>query len=261
MSLKDIEAIFELRFVEKLATQEVTTTIDKFPAIVGHKGTVKPLILNGQISGQHCEVQFNFLKQEYVVLDGAYGRPSTNHIYSSDGGELILCDRAVLKTLKDRVYLMRTLDGKEGYLELFDPSKDRSGNTQPTLDLDPQLVELNIVVIDAKENAIKAAEKADKAKVAAIEAKALADKNSAAIGELETLLDPRVRQGIVVLQTFGEHPRVFILGSLVVLFTGLTGLSLLFLHANMDNIYKDIRERNQHTERSQGIDRTIAPGG
>ena len=254
MSLKDIEAALELRFVERLVTQEVTTTIDKFPAVVGHRGTVKPLILNGQISSQHCEIQFNFLTQEYIVQDGTYGKPSTNHIYYSDGGELVLCDRAVLKTLKDRVYLMRTLDGKEGYLELFDPNKERSGNTQPTLDLDPQFVELKVVAIDA-------AEKADKAKGAAVEAKALADKNSAAISDLETLLDPRVRQGIVVLQTFGEHPRVFILGTLVVLFTGLTGLSLLFLHANMDNIYKDIRDRNQHTERSKGIDRTIAPGG
>jgi len=252
MNLKDIEAIFELRFVEQLGTQEVTTIIDKFPAIVGHKGDVKPLILNGQISAQHCEISWNFVKQEYVVLDGAYGRPSTNHIYFSDGGELILCDRAVLRTLSDRVYLMQTMNGKVGYLELFDPNKTKAGNERSTLDLDPQLVELKVTAIDAKAKAIEGLGVAN-------ETKAIVQKNSAAIGELDASI-VLVNQTLAVLKTAGTDARLVILGTVAVGFAGLTGLSLLFLHANMDNIYKDVRDRNQHNERITEPDRPMAPG-
>ena len=248
------EAVLELRFIECIGTQRVSTTIDKFPAIVGHKGTVIPLILNGQLSSYHCEINWNWVKQEYQVQDGMNGKPSTNHIYYSDGGELVEVDRAVLKTLTDRVYLMRTMDGKEGYLELFDPNKEVGGDGRSTLSLDPQLVEFKAIAIDAKAKAIEGLD-------AAIETKAIAQKNSAAIGDLEVLLDPRVRQAIAVLQAFGTHPRVFLLGAVVVLFTGLTGLSLLFLHANMDSIYKDIKDRNQQNERTNGPDRTTSPGG
>ena len=250
-----IEPKFELRFIEQNGTQRASTAIDKFPAIVGHKGTVIPLILNGQISSYHCEINWNWVKQEYQVQDGMDGKPSTNHIYSSkDGGELVLCDRAVLKTLKDRVYLMRTMGGKEGYLELFDPAKEVGGDGRSTLSLDPQLVEVRALVLKADERAIEGLG-------VAIETKAIAQKNSAAISDLEVLLDPRVRQAIAVLQAFGEHPRVFLLGAVVVLFTGVSGLFLLFLHANMDNIYKDVRDRNQQNERMNGPDRTTSPGG
>lgn len=252
--LRAIEPKFELRFTEQIGTQRVFTAIDKFPAIVGHKGTIKPLILNGQISNYHCTIEWNWVKQEYKVQDGMDGKPSTNHIYSSDGGELVLCDIAILRVPNDRVYLISTNDGKEGYLELFDPSKEVGGDGRSTLSLDPQLVELRVIAIDAKAKAIDAQD-------AAIEIKAIAQKNSAAIGDLEVLLDPRVRQAIAVLQAFGEHPRVFLLGAVVVLFTGLTGLSLLFLHANMDNIYKDIKERNQQSERVKEPNRTTSPGG
>ena len=248
------EAVLELRFIECIGTQRVSTTIDKFPAIVGHRGTVIPIILNGQISTYHCEINWNWVKQEYQVQDGMNGKPSTNHIYYSDGGELEQCDRAVLKTLTDRVYLMRTLEGKEGYLELFDPKKEVAGDGRSTLSLDPQLVELRVIAIDAKAKAIEGLD-------AAIEIKAIAQKNSAAIGDLEVLLDPRVRQAIGVLQTFGTHPRVFLLGAVVVFFTGAAALALLFVHANMDKMYEDSRARSQHNEKMKEPDRKTSPGG
>ena len=114
-----IEPTFELRFIERIGIQEVTTTIDKFPAIVGHKGTIQPLILNGQISSYHCKIVWNWVQQEYQVQDGMNGKPSTNHIYYSDGGESVLCDGAILKTLKDRVYLLRTIDRMSPPLSFF----------------------------------------------------------------------------------------------------------------------------------------------
>ena len=249
-----IEPKFELRLIEQIGTQRVSTAIESFPAVVGHKGSIRPLILNGQISNYHCTIEWNWVRQEYQVKDGMDGKPSTNHIYYSDGGELDQRDIATLRTLSDRVYLMSTLDGKQGYLELFDPKKQVGGDDRSTLDLDPDLVEFKAIAINANEKAIEGLG-------VAIETKAIAQKNSAAIGDLEVLLDPRVRQAIAVLQTFGEHPRVFLLGAVVVLFTGLTGLSLLFLHAKMDSIYKDIKDRNQQNERTNGPDRTTSPGG
>ena len=245
------EAVFELRFIERIGTQVVSTTISQFPAVVGHRGTVIPLILNGQISNYHCEINWNWVKQEYQVQDGMDGKPSTNHIYSStDGGELVLCDRAVLKTLKDRLYLIRTVDGKEGYLELFDPNKQDGTNDRSTLSLDPQLVEVRALVVKADERAIEGLG-------VAIETKAIAQKNSAAIEEIGVLLDPKVRQAIAVLQTLGSHPRVFLVGSVVFLVTGIFALTLVFVHANMNNIYEDIRQKNQHNERIKAPDRTI----
>ena len=243
-----IEPIFEIRFIEQIGTQKVSTTIDKFPATVGHKGTVRPVILNGQISSFHCKIDWNFFRQEYQVEDGVDGKPSTNHIYSSEnGGELVLCDRAVLRTPSDRVYLMRTNDGKEGYLELFDPNKQPGGNPRSTLSLDPELIELKALASKADERAIEGLG-------VAIETKAIVQKNSEAIGELEVLLDSRVRQVLSVLQIFGSHPRVFLVGASVFLVTGIVGLTLLFVHANMNNIYNDIRSRNQHNERVKDPD-------
>ena len=245
-----IEPVFELRFVERIGTKMVSTTIDKFPATVGHKGTVRPLILNGQISNFHCEINWNFFRQEYQVKDGIDGRPSTNHIYYSDGGELERRDQAVLKALTDRVYLMRTNEGKEGYLELFDPKKQEGGDQRSTLSLDPELVELKVLVNKADERAIEGLG-------VAIETKAIAQKNSAAIEEIGVLLDPKVRQAIAVLQTLGTHPRVFIIGGVVFLVTGIFALTLIFLHTNMDKMYEDSRSRSQHNERTKDLDRTI----
>ena len=251
--LKDIEPQYELRFVERIDTRMVSTTIDKFPAIIGHKGTVQPLILNGQISNYHCEVNWNWVKQEYQVQDGMDGKPSTNHIYSSDGGESVLCDRAVLRTLKDRVYLLRTIDGKEGLLELFDPNQEKGGDTRSTLDLDPRLVEFRATAIDAKEKAIEGLGVAN-------ETKAIVQKNSEAIGELDANI-AMVNQALTVLKTAGTDARLVILGTIVFGFAGLTGLGLLFLHANADNIYKDLRERNQQNEQRKEPDRKMTPGG
>ena len=251
--LSAIEPQYELRFVEKIDTRVVSTTIDKFPAIVGHKGTVQPLILNGQISSYHCEVNWNWVKQEYQVQDGMDGKPSTNHIYSSDGGESVLCDRAVLKTLQDRVYLIRTIDGKEGFLELFDPMQERGGDTRSTLDIDPRMVEFRATAIDAKEKALEGLGVAN-------ETKAIVQKNSDAIGELDANI-VMVNQALTVLKTAGTDARLVILGTIAVGFAGLTGITLLFLHANIDNIYKDVRDRNQHNERVKEPDRKMAPGG
>ena len=150
-----IKSMDASRFIERIGVKVVSTTISEFPAIVGHKGTIQPLILNGQISNYHCEANWNWVRQEYQIQDGMDGKPSTNHIYFSDGGELILCDRAVLKTLKDRLYLLRTIDGKEGYLELFDPNKQDGTDDRSTLSLDPQLVEVRALVIKADERAIE----------------------------------------------------------------------------------------------------------
>lgn len=256
------EAVLELRFVERIGTKVVSTTISEFPAVVGHLGTVQPLILNGQISNYHCGIDWNWVRQEYQVQDGMDGRPSTNHIYSStDGGELVLCDRAVLKTLKDRLYLLRTIEGKEGYLELFDPKKQTSGDDRSTLDLAPELVELRATAIEAKSSAGEAKSDAIDAKGIALESKAIAEKNSVAIGDLETLMDPRVRQSIAVLQMFGTHPRMYLVGGGVIFFTGFTVLMLLFLHANMDDIYKSMKERSQQIERRKDIDRQMNQGG
>ena len=255
-----IEPTFELRFVERIGTQEVTTTIENFPAIVGHKGTVQPLILNGQISSYHCTIGWNWVQQEYQVQDGMNGKPSTNHIYYSDGGESVLCDGAILKTLKDRVYLLRTIDGKEGYLELFDPKKERGGDIRSTLDLDPRLVEFRATAIEAKEKAIEGLGVANEGLGVANETKVIVQKNSAAIGELDASI-VLVNQTLTVLKSAGSDARAVLLGTLVLGFVGLTGLGLLFLHANMDNIYKDARDRNQHNERTKEPDRTIAPGG
>ena len=251
--LKDIEPQYELRFVERIDTRMVSTTIDKFPAIVGHKGTVQPLILNGQISNYHCTIEWNWVKQEYQIQDGMDGKPSTNHIYYSDGGESILCDRAVLKTLKDRVYLLRTIEGKEGLLELFDPKQEKGGDTRSTLDLDPRLVEFRATAIDAKEKAIEGLGVAN-------ETKAIVQKNSEAIGELDANI-VMVNQALTVLKTAGTDARLVILGTIAVGFAGLTGITLLFLHANIDSIYKDVRDRNQHNEQRKEPDRKMAPGG
>ena len=251
--LKDIEPQYELRFVERNDARMVSTTIDKFPAVVGHKGTVQPVILNGQISSYHCEVHWNWVRQEYQVQDGMDGKPSTNHIYFSDGGESVLCDKAILKSLNDRVYLIRTIEGKEGYLELFDAKRERNNDPRTTLDLDPQLVEFRATAIDAKEQAIAA-------KGAAVEAKALAQSNTAAIGELDANMDARVKQALTVIRVLGMDARLFIVGTLVFGFAGLMGLTLLFLHANMDNIYKDVRDRNQRNELIKETDRKMAPG-
>lgn len=256
------EAVFELRFIERIDAQEVSTTINKFPAVVGHKGTVAPLILNGQISNYHCEINWNWVQQEYQVQDGMEGKPSTNHIYSSaNGGELVQCDRAILKTPKDRVYLLRTIDGKEGYLELFDPNKQEGSGDRSTLDLDPRLVEFRATAIEAKSSAGEAKSNAIDAKDIALQSKAIAEKNSAAIGDLETLMDPRVRQSIAVLQMFGTHPRMYLAGGCVIFFTGLTVLMLLFLHANMDDIYKSMKERSQQIEQRRELDRQMNEGG
>ena len=253
--LKDIEPKYELRLVERIDTRIVSTAIDKFPAIIGHKGTVQPLILNGQISSFHCSVEWNWVKQEYQIEDGMDGRPSTNHIYfSENGGESVLCDRAILKTPKDRLYLLRTIEGKEGYLELFDPKKEWVENAQSTLDLDPQLVEFRATAIDAKEKAIDA-------KGTAIEAKELAQINTVAIGALDANMDERVKQALTVLKVLGMDARLFVVGTLVFGFAGLMGLTLLFIHANMDSIYKDVRDRNQHTEQKKELDRTMTHGG
>ena len=251
--LKGIEPQYELRFVEKTDTRIVSTTIDKFPAIVGHKGTVQPLILNGQISNYHCEVNWNWVKQEYQVQDGMDGKPSTNHLYFSDGGESVICDRAVLKTLKDKVYLLRTIDGKEGFLELFDPNQERGGDIRSTLDLDPRLVEFRATAIDAKEKAIEGLGVAN-------ETKAIVQKNSVAIGELDANI-VMVNQALTVLKAAGTDARLVVLGTFVIAFVGVTGLSLLFLRANMDNIYKDLRDRNQHSEQKKEFDRPMTPGG
>lgn len=255
-----IEPTFELRFIEQIETQIVSTTIDKFPAIVGHKGTVKPLILNGQISNYHCTVNWNWVQQEYQVQDGMDGKPSTNHIYYSDGGELIEVDRAVLKTLKDRVYLMRTIQGKEGYLELFDPNKEIGGDTRSTLDIDPRLVELRATAIEAKDKAIEGLGVANEGLGVANETKKIVQKNSDAIGELDANI-ALVNKALTVLKTAGTDARLVVLGTIAVGFAVLTGITLLFLHSNMDSIYKDVRDRNQHNERMNGPDRTTSPGG
>ena len=199
-----IEPQFELRFVEKVDTRIVSTTIDKFPAVIGHKGSVQPVILNGQISSYHCEINWNWVKQEYQVQDGMDGKPSTNHIYFSDGGESVLCDRAILKTLKDRVYLIRTIDGKEGYLELFDPMQERGGDTRSTLDIDPRMVEFRATAIDAKEKALEGLGVANETKV-------IVQKNSEAIGELDANI-VLVNKTLAVLKTAGADARLVILG-------------------------------------------------
>lgn len=258
--LKGIEPQFELRFVERKDTQMVSTTIDKFPAIVGHKGTVQPLILNGQISNYHCEVNWNWVKQEYQVQDGMDGKPSTNHLYFSDGGESVICDRAILKTLKDKVYLLRTIDGKEGFLELFDPMQERGGDTRSTLDLDMRLVEFGATATEAKEKAIEGLGVAHEGLGVANETKAIVQKNSDAIGELDANI-ALVNKTLAVLKTAGTDARLVILGTITVGFVGLTGIALLFLHANIDNIYKDVRDRNQHTEQRKELDRPMTPGG
>lgn len=249
--LSSIEAVFDLRFVEKSDDRIVTTTISKFPAIVGRGGTVVPVILKNQISGQHCTINWNWVHQQYQVQDGVDGKPSTNHIYSSKaGGELVLCDKATLETLKDRVYLLSIVNGQEGYLELFDPSKQEGGDQRSTLSLDPELVEFKALAIKAEERAIEGLG-------VAIETKAIVQRNSEAIQGLEVLLDGRVRQVLSVLQTLGSHPRVFLVGSAVVLVGGIISLTLLFVHANMDKMYEDIRSRNQHNERMKDPDRSI----
>ena len=248
-----IEPTFELRFIEQIETRRVSTTIDKFPAIVGHKGTVKPLILNGQISNYHCTVNWNWVQQEYQIQDGMDGKPSTNHIYYSDGGELVEVDRAVLKTLKDRVYLISLIQGKEGYLELFDPNKEIGGDTRSTLDIDPRMVEFRATAIEAKEKAVEGLGVANETKV-------IVQKNSAAIGALDANI-VMVNQALTVLKAAGSDARSVLLGTLVLGFVVLTGLGLLFLHSNMDNIYKDVRDRNQQNERTNGPDRTTSPGG
>mgnify|MGYP000217430900 CR=1 FL=1 len=251
--LGSIEPQFELRFVEKVDTRIVSTTIDKFPAVIGHRGSVQPVILNGQISSYHCEINWNWVKQEYQVQDGMDGKPSTNHIYFSDGGESVLCDRAVLKTLKDRVYLIRTIDGKEGYLELFDPMQERGGDTRSTLDIDPRMVEFRATAIDAKEKALEGLGVANETKV-------IVQKNSEAIGELDANI-VLVNKTLAVLKTAGADARLVILGTIAVGFAGLTGITLLFLHANIDSIYKDVRDRNQHTEQRKDLNRPMLPGG
>lgn len=256
------EAVLEIRFVERIGTKVVSTTISEFPAVVGHQGSIQPLILNGQISNYHCGIDWNWVRQEYQVQDGMDGRPSTNHIYfSTDGGELVQCDRAVLKTLKDRLYLLRTIEEVEGYLELFDPKKQTGGDERSTLDLDPRLVELRATAIEAKSSAKEAKSDAIDAKDIALESKAIAEKNSAAIGDLELLMDPRVRQLIAILKTFGMHPRIYLVGGSVIFFTGIIGLTLFFLHANMDDIYRSMKDRNQQIERRKELDRQMNQGG
>ena len=125
------------------------------------------------------------------------GKPSTNHIYFSDGGESVLCDRAILKTLKDRVYLIRTIDGKEGYLELFDPMQERGGDTRSTLDIDPRMVEFRATAIDAKEKALEGLGVANETKV-------IVQKNSEAIGELDA--KPRPSRLSPTHPTAQRHP-------------------------------------------------------
>lgn len=246
-----IEAVFELRFIERIGTQVVSTTISQFPAVVGHRGTVIPLILNGQISNYHCEINWNWVKQEYQVQDGMDGKPSTNHIYSStDGGELVLCDRAVLKTLKDRLYLIRTVDGKEGYLELFDPNKQDGTNDRSTLSLDPQLVEVRALVIKADERAIEGLG-------VAIATNAIAQRNSAAIEVLDANIEARIKSGITLLKIAGADARLVVLGTIVISFAAFSAISLSFLHTNMDKMYEDSRSRSQHNERMKDPDRSI----
>lgn len=245
-----IEPIFELRLVEQVGTKRVSTTIDKFPATVGHKGTVRPLILNGQISNFHCEVNWNFFRQEYQVKDGIDGRPSTNHIYFSDGGELERRDQAVLKTLTDRIYLLRTNEGTEGYLELFDPKKQEGGDNRSTLSLDPELVELKALVAKTDERAIEGLG-------VAIETKAIAQKNSAAIEVLDANIEARIKSGITLLKIAGTDARLVVLGTIVISFAAFSAISLSFLHTNMDKMYEDSRSRSQHNERMNGSDRTI----
>ena len=259
--LGSIEADFDLRFVEKTDDRVVTTTISNFPAIVGRGGTVIPIILKSQISRQHCTINWNWVHKQYQVQDGVDGEKSTNHIYSSsDGGDSTQCDKAILKTPKDRVYLLSLVDGHEGYLELFDPRKQEGGDTRSTLSLDPQLIEFKALAIKAEEKAIEGLGVATEGLGVANETKVIVQKNSAAIGELDANI-VLVNKALAVLKTAGTDARLVILGTIAVGFAALTGITLLFLHANMDNIYRDVRDRNQHNEQQKGPDRTIAPGG
>ena len=259
--LGSIEADFDLRFVEKSDDRVVATTISKFPAIVGRGGTVIPVILNSQISGQHCTINWNWVHQQYQVQDGVDGKKSTNHIYSSrDGEELIQCDKAILKTLKDRVYLLSIVDGQEGYLELFDPRKQEGGDKRSTLSLDPELIEFKALAIKAEEKAIEGLGVANKGLGVANETKVIVQKNSDAIGELDANI-ALVNKTLAVLKTAGTDARLVILGTITVGFVGLTGITLLFLHANIDSIYKDVRDRNQHTEKGKDLNRPMLPGG
>jgi hypothetical protein len=201
--LSDLEPQFDIRFVEKKGSETATQPIEKFPCVVGHYGNIVPLLLNGKISGRHCTVRYDIEQKAYIVDDGAEGKPSTNGIYFGDGNDSKKIDLAALKKIGDRVYLLRLMEGDEGFIELYD-SKKEPYNGMSTQDLDPRLVRTQATAIEAHE--------------AATAAKTIADENRQKIGKMEANLEGVLKQvegSIKLMQIVGHNPVRVLIGGVV----------------------------------------------
>lgn len=208
--LKNIEPPYDIRFVEKINGKTEIQNIYSFPAIVGHLGTVKPLIFNGKISKAHCRITHDLIAKTYRIEDGADGKPSTNHIYYGEGGETKAVDSVELSHPGQIVYLIRLTNGEEAYLELYDPRKSYSYEC-PTQDLDPRYV-----LTEKK----------------AEEAHAIATKNKEQIAEL----DGRIKQFLIVGEYMANNPLRVITVALLSAFVFTLLAPAAFLTLYRDNV-------------------------
>jgi FHA domain len=195
-----------LRFIEIRDGEIRQQEINRYPCVIGRKGTVIPLISNGALSQQHCTINFNFKEQVWTVIDGTQEQKSSNGIYRYDRKTLEI-ERAhkqiSIINEGDRVYLLNKIDGTCAYVELSKGSLDC-----PTQDFDPALVELNAGLQEVAERSIL---------------------NQGKIGEIEGAVK-RISDSVAVMQWVGAKPLQTLIGLLILLFAGFGLISLTILY-------------------------------
>ena len=241
------EPRYSIRFVEKKAGETKTQEIVKMPAIVGHEGSIVPLLCNGMISKKHCTVSYDLNTGVYSVTDGAGDKPSTNHIYFGDRKSVSVVSTIELTELGQIVYLLRMINGTEAYVELYDPNSKYNLDPRSTQSMDPKLV--------------KTAEIANKAKALAEEANVIAVENRDYINEL----DGRLKPILIIVDYVGQHPRR-VAASMLILLPTIVILTVIAIAWSGKDSFGDLmieryRESNQqHRQyRPEGSSTTPPP--
>ena len=205
--------MLNLRFIEINNGEIRQQEINKYPCIVGRKGTVIPLISNGALSQEHCTIDFNFKEQVWTVVDGTKDQKSSNGIYRYDRRtlEIARVENGQISIINegDRVYLLNKMDGTCAYLELCKSSLDC-----PTQDFDPAFVKLNAGLKEVAERSIS---------------------NEGKIGQIEGAVK-RISDSVAVMQWVGAKPLQTSVGLLILLFAGFGLISLTILYTKGPDI-------------------------
>lgn len=154
--------MLDLRFVEKNGGEKSVQEIEKFPCTVGRAriGPVPPpyhyssLISNGSLSNFHCSIEFDILKHTWDIVDGAGETPSSNGIHYSARADIdmVRVDRATLQFEGERIFFLRTTDGREAYAEVYDPEKSGIPIDRETQGIDPTLLKLKEIELKIQES-------------------------------------------------------------------------------------------------------------